>query len=68
MQDVNDVIVHLQRFSWSDYLVFVLMLLLCICIGIYFGFVEKKNNTEDEYLVGDRNMQIFPIALSLVAR
>lgn len=68
MQDVNDVIVHLQRFAWSDYLVFVLMLLLCICIGIYFGFFEKKNNTEDEYLVGDRNMQIFPIALSLVAR
>lgn len=68
MQDVSDVIVHLQRFSWSDYLVFVCMLLLCIFIGIYFGFFEKKNSTESEYLVGDRNMKIFPIALSLVAR
>lgn len=68
MQDVSDVIVHLQRFSWSDYLVFVCMLLLCIFIGIYFGFFEKKNSTESEYLVGDRNLKIFPIALSLVAR
>lgn len=68
MQDVSDVIVHLQRFSMSDYMVFICMLLLCICIGIYFGFVEKKDSTEDEYLVGNRNMRIFPIALSLVAR
>lgn len=68
MQDVGDVIVHLQRFAQFDYLVFVLMLLLCIFIGIYFGFFEKKNSTEAEYLVGDRNMSVFPIALSLVAR
>lgn len=68
MQDVSDVIVHLQRFSLSDYMVFMCMLLLCIFIGIYFGFVEKKNSTEDEYLVGNRNMRVFPIALSLVAR
>lgn len=67
MAELTDVITHLQRFSWPDYLVFVLMLFLCILIGIYFGFIQKTN-TESEYLMGGRNMMIFPIALSLVAR
>lgn len=74
MPDINDVIVQLQRFSWSDYIVFVLMLLVCIVIGIYFGFFEPKNassnanDAEDDYLVGGRKMPIVPVALSLVAR
>lgn len=68
MPDIADVMLQLQRFSWSDYTIFVMMLLVCIVIGIYFGFIEKKENTEDEYLVGGRNMPIIPVALSLVAR
>lgn len=73
MPDINEVIVHLQRFSWSDYVLFVLMLLICIVIGIYFGFFEKKgkrsaDDAEDDYLVGGRKMPVFPVALSLVAR
>lgn len=75
MPDINDVIIQLQRFSWSDYILFVLMLLVCIVIGIYFGFFEKKdksgdsaNDAEDDYLVGGRKMPIIPVALSLVAR
>lgn len=68
MTDVNDVMLQLQRFDWSDYMVFVLMLMVCIVIGIYFGFIEKKEYTEDEYLIGGRNMPIVPVAFSLVAR
>lgn len=69
MPDISDVLAaQLQRFAWSDYSLFVLMLLICIVIGIYFGFIEKKQNTEDEYLVGGRKMPIVPVALSLVAR
>lgn len=68
MPDISDVMQQLQRFSWSDYTLFVLMLLVCIVIGIYFGFIEKKENTEDEYLVGGRNMPIIPVAISLIAR
>lgn len=68
MEQLADVMLHLQRFSWPDYLMFVIMLLLCICIGIYFGFMQKTKSTESEYLVGGRNMMVFPIALSLIAR
>lgn len=37
-------------------------------IGIYFGFISKKkqNNTE-EYLLGGKKMNFFPIAASLIA-
>lgn len=69
MPDISDVLeAQLQKFAWSDYTCFVLMLLVCVVIGIYFGFIEKKENTEDEYLVGGRNMPIIPVAFSLVAR
>lgn len=67
MADIDDVVKNLQRFSWPDYLVFVIMLVLCIFIGIYFGFL-KKSVTESDYLMGGRNMLVFPIALSLIAR
>lgn len=66
MAEIDDILVHLQRFSWPDYLVFIAMFVLCIFIGIYFGFL-KKAVSEDDYLVGGRNMSTFPIALSLVA-
>lgn len=67
MAELIDVMMNLQRFSWPDYLVLVLMLFLCILIGIYFGF-NQKSNSENEYLMGGRTMSIFPVAMSLVAR
>lgn len=66
MTEINDILVHLQRFSWPDYVVFIAMFVLCILIGIYFGF-WKKSDSEDDYLVGGRNMKVFPIGLSLIA-
>lgn len=68
MPDISDVLAaQLERFAWSDYVLFVIMLMICVVIGIYFGFIEKKQNTEDEYLVGNRQMPIIPVAFSLVA-
>ncbi|XP_037806366.1 sodium-coupled monocarboxylate transporter 1 [Lucilia sericata] len=66
MSDIDNIISELQRFSWLDYVVFVAMFVLCIFIGIYFGFM-KKSVGESDYLMGGRNMLVFPIALSLVA-
>jgi hypothetical protein len=64
---VNDVGMALQRFGLVDYVVFVSMLLVCALIGIYYGFCAGKVS-EVEYLMGGRNMQTLPVALSLVAR
>lgn len=37
-------------------------------IGIYFGFIsKKKQNSTEEYLLGGKKMNFFPIAASLIA-
>lgn len=69
--NVEDVRIALQHFALLDYLMFLLMLSICAVIGIYFGFIEKKSKQiadETDYLVGGRNMKVFPVAMSLIAR
>ncbi|KAG7212741.1 hypothetical protein KM043_013006 [Ampulex compressa] len=66
MPTVQEVSKSMQNFRTPDYTVFALMLVASGAIGIYFGFV-KKFSGEDEYLVGGRNMNIFPVSVSLVA-
>ncbi|EDV42912.2 uncharacterized protein Dana_GF16785 [Drosophila ananassae] len=85
---VKDLSQALQHFGTVDYLVFVAMLAVCAVIGVYFGFIEKKQKKQKlagkdgagaagieerrgsealDYLVGGRQMKVFPVALSLVA-
>uniref|UniRef100_A0A182UDH0 Sodium/solute symporter n=1 Tax=Anopheles melas TaxID=34690 RepID=A0A182UDH0_9DIPT len=77
-QTIDSISRSLQRFDWPDYVVFVLMLLICIVIGIFFGYKDhqkhkhrrKQARRESEaldYLVGGRKMKIFPVSVSLVA-
>lgn len=69
---VDDVKISMQKFGVPDYVVFVLMLISCSLIGIYFGFIQKKSRKfsgeESDYLVGGRQMQVVPITMSLIAR
>lgn len=64
---VADVGASMQRFSWADYIVFVCMLLICLVVGIYFGFIRSASSAQ-EYLMGARAMKTFPVAMSLIAR
>lgn len=67
---VDDVKIQMQKFSWPDYSMFILMLATCAGIGVYFGFFEKKSKhvaDESDYLVGGRNMKVFPVSMSLIA-
>ncbi|TDG52238.1 hypothetical protein AWZ03_001519 [Drosophila navojoa] len=66
MDSIENILRDLQRFAWPDYVAFVAMFLLCIGIGIYFGFM-KKSISEDDYMLGGRKMLVVPIAFSLVA-
>ncbi|XP_075214684.1 sodium-coupled monocarboxylate transporter 1-like [Lycorma delicatula] len=55
-------------FGWIDSLVFAAMLILSALVGVYFAFFAKsQQNSTSEYLVGGRNMGIFPISMSLIA-
>ncbi|XP_049535138.1 sodium-coupled monocarboxylate transporter 1-like [Anopheles darlingi] len=75
--NVEDISRSLQRFNWPDYLVFVMMLISCIVIGIFFGYQDHQKHKRQkharrgsealDYLVGGRKMKIVPVAVSLVA-
>lgn len=66
-QSLQELKSKMHHFSWSDYSVFVLMLLVCVVIGIYFALSSKTTSTSD-YLIGGRSMKVFPVSLSLIAR
>ncbi|XP_017776935.1 PREDICTED: sodium-coupled monocarboxylate transporter 2-like [Nicrophorus vespilloides] len=59
---------QLQRstFQWHDYVLFVIMVLISVCLGIYHGYFSKKQSVND-YLTGSRKMKVIPIAFSLTA-
>ncbi|KFB37461.1 hypothetical protein ZHAS_00004598 [Anopheles sinensis] len=75
---VAEVSESMQRFGLVDYVVFVTSLLICVVIGVHFGWKDwrvqqqRKHNVRRgsealNYLVGGRKMKIFPVAMSLIA-
>nr|XP_012134657.1 PREDICTED: sodium-coupled monocarboxylate transporter 1-like isoform X3 [Megachile rotundata] len=66
MPTVQEVSGMMRNFGIWDYAVFVIMLIACGFVGIYFGFIKKSSGV-DEYLVGGRNLKMFPVSLSLLA-
>jgi Na+/proline symporter len=53
--------------SVVDYIIFALMLAISAGIGIFYGCFGKKNTTAKEMLVANRQMTVFPTAMSLLA-
>ncbi|ESO83921.1 hypothetical protein LOTGIDRAFT_107937 [Lottia gigantea] len=56
-----------HTFTWVDYLLFVLMLLVSAVIGIFYAIKDRKKNTTKDFLLAGGNMSLFPVALSLLA-
>lgn len=55
-------------FKTLDYALFAGMMFLSFLIGVYYGFIrKKKQNTAAEYLLGSKDMKVWPTAISLVA-
>ncbi|RWS23435.1 putative sodium-dependent multivitamin transporter-like protein [Leptotrombidium deliense] len=50
-----------------DYIVFGVMLAISALIGLYYQFTGGRQRTTKEYLLGDGDMGIFPVAISLMA-
>ncbi|KAG5668441.1 hypothetical protein PVAND_016381 [Polypedilum vanderplanki] len=75
--DVDTLSKSMQHMGTTDYAVFILMLVFSSLVGLYFGYQDhkmkkqnKRNGIEDDaanYLVGGRNMQVLPVALSMIA-
>lgn len=54
-------------FAAWDYVVLAISLGISAGIGIYFGCTGTKQSTTKEFLLADRNMSPFPVAMSLIA-
>ncbi|XP_071457547.1 sodium-dependent multivitamin transporter isoform X2 [Marmota flaviventris] len=63
----SDTSVATSTFSFVDYVVFVLLLLLSLAIGLYHAFRGWGHHTVGQLLMADRKMGCFPVALSLLA-
>ncbi|XP_077990326.1 sodium-coupled monocarboxylate transporter 1-like [Glandiceps talaboti] len=58
---------ELPEFSIADYVVCLVMLAISMCIGVYHACTGGKQKTTGEFLMADRNMSPWPVAMSLVA-
>ncbi|XP_067120884.1 sodium-coupled monocarboxylate transporter 1-like [Centruroides vittatus] len=58
---------HADRFCVADYVVFAFMLAVSAAIGIYYACTGQKQKTTNEFLLGSKNMSIFPVAMSILA-
>ncbi|CAF1046570.1 unnamed protein product [Adineta ricciae] len=56
-----------QTLHAVDYVLLVLLLLTSAIIGIIFGIFKKKKSSAKEFLLGNREMGVFPTALSIAA-
>lgn len=55
-------------FSWYDYVLFSLLLILNAVIGLYFASTGGKQATLWEYMWGKKELSAVPVALSLIIR
>ncbi len=56
-----------NQFSVGDYVVFGLMLVISAAIGFYFAWKDRRKQNTTEFLLGNRTLQIFPVAMSILA-
>lgn len=54
--------------GWAEYLVFLIVLAISVCIGIFYGFFGSKQKSTKEYFLANRQMPAFPVALSMICR
>ncbi|XP_050430507.1 putative sodium-dependent multivitamin transporter [Adelges cooleyi] len=56
-----------MAFGIVDYIVFAVMLTISASIGVYYRFTGGKQKTTQEYMLGNQNQSMIPVAFSLMA-
>lgn len=54
-------------FGIADYAVFVSVLVISAAVGLYYRLTGGRQRTTSEYLLADQNMNVVPVAFSLMA-
>ena len=57
---------NIERFHWLDYVIFAAMLVISSGVGVYYACTGTKQQSKEEFLMGNRRMKWFPVALSLL--
>ncbi|RUS89821.1 hypothetical protein EGW08_002433 [Elysia chlorotica] len=57
---------EVKEFGVVDYVLFILTLVISSGIGVFYAIWDRKRNTPADFLLGGRNMSVFPVALSLM--
>jgi len=57
----------MKTFQWGDYLVFMLMLVICSGIGVAFGWIDRKKKSTKNFLLGGGDLSVFPVGVSIIA-
>ena len=53
------------KFHVADYVIMGAFLFISLSIGVYYGVIQKQRTTE-EYLFGNRQMSLVPVAVSML--
>ena len=56
-----------QDFHWADWLIFSLFLAISLGIGLFQGLCAKQEKTAEAFHMGNRDFNIWPVALSLLS-
>lgn len=65
---INGTVSAVVEFSHIDYAIITVLLLISLAIGVFIAFFHNGDRTTDDFLFGSFNMEILPVALSLLAR
>ncbi|KAL7286374.1 hypothetical protein TKK_0019328 [Trichogramma kaykai] len=52
--------------TWQDYLVIGIVMLISVCIGIYYRFTGGRQKTAEEYFSANKSMSIVPLGIALM--
>lgn len=55
------------RFGIADYVVFICILAVSAGIGVFYACSGGKQQSTNEFLMGNRSMSVFPVAMSILA-
>ena len=55
-----------HTFYVADYIIFAVTIAVSLGIGLYYALSGGKQRTTSEYLVGNRQMAVLPVAISLM--
>lgn len=55
-----------HTFVAVDYVIFAITIAISLGIGVYYALSGGRQKTTSEFLVGNRRMQVLPVAISLM--